>query len=437
MHFPGVPRHTFRLPKPKSRCPFLPNDRSNTREVTNDHHGWTIYTDGDTRVVDGEIFAGRAVISRSPCGRIFVLFGPVITNEAHLAFSGARIHSNNTAEMSSMFEALSFLAPRGPVTHDELSRIFFGSVHAAGKCLGTIQARTHEQLALACQQSMIRAQHRLRLTCNMCLVTVVIGATNAPIMLLPLALWVSSPDTMSPRVGVVTTLTPLYVSMGATASARLLNDYSTIEQMLRRYIGTEFSIGTSHRVLCARCAPHVIYRFVDFFCGSQVSAFSELLLCQQVMDWLSSSASSASSIDDYSRDTMWNPLFELLFFELVNGIVDSYLVDLDLAKIAFLCHFALDLLCYKEEVSVSARWYIGHHCPWNSFFWCGTMASPVTSTCYRTKKIFISDCMQKKSLYPAGKWFPKFTDFRKLVLPSRTLFTSIEIAGVIEVTFHA
>ena len=35
---------------------------------------------------------------------------------------------------------------------------------AAGICLGTIQARTHVQLALAYQQSMIRAQHRLRLT---------------------------------------------------------------------------------------------------------------------------------------------------------------------------------------------------------------------------------------------------------------------------------
>ena len=31
-------------------------------------------------------------------------------------------------------------------------------------CLGTIQGRTHVQLALACQQSMIHAQHRLRLT---------------------------------------------------------------------------------------------------------------------------------------------------------------------------------------------------------------------------------------------------------------------------------
>ena len=48
-------------------------------------------------------------------------------------------------------------------------------------------------------------------------------------------------------------------------------------------------------------------------------------------------------------------MFELLFLKPVNGIVDSYLVDLDLAKIALTCHFALDSLCYKEEVLVSTR----------------------------------------------------------------------------------
>ena len=47
-----------------------------------------------------------------PSWRICVMFGPVITNEAHPAFSGARTHSNNTAEMTAMFEALSFLGPR-------------------------------------------------------------------------------------------------------------------------------------------------------------------------------------------------------------------------------------------------------------------------------------------------------------------------------------
>ena len=59
------------------------------------------------------------------------------------------------------------------------------------------------------------------------------------------------------------------------------------------------------------------------------------------MDRLSSSASTASSIDDYSEHNTWNPLLELLSLKHVNGIVDSYLVDLDLAMIAFSRHFAL------------------------------------------------------------------------------------------------
>ena len=162
-HLPGVPHRSFRLPKPKSRYPHPTNDRSITTERGNDYHRWAIYTDGGTRVVDGEIFAGWCVISRSPRGRIFVLFGPAITNEAHLAFS-ARIHFNNTAETTAMIEALSFLGSRGPVTHDEQSRIYYDSMDAAGICLGTIRACTHVQLALASQQSMIRVQHRLRLT---------------------------------------------------------------------------------------------------------------------------------------------------------------------------------------------------------------------------------------------------------------------------------
>ena len=71
------------------------------------------------------------------------MFGPVITMEAHLAFSDARTHSNNTAEMTAMIEALSFLGPRGPVARDANSCIYCDSKHAAGVCWSTIQARTH------------------------------------------------------------------------------------------------------------------------------------------------------------------------------------------------------------------------------------------------------------------------------------------------------
>ena len=94
------------------------------KKLGHDYHGWAIYTDGGIRVVDGETFAGWGVISRSPPGRIYVMLGPVVTTETHLAFSGARTHSNNTAEMTAMIEALSFLGPRGPVTHDETVTYF-------------------------------------------------------------------------------------------------------------------------------------------------------------------------------------------------------------------------------------------------------------------------------------------------------------------------
>ena len=135
-HIRAVPFQHFRLPKLKNRYPYLPNDRSTTRTRGTDFRGWAIFTNGET-------LAGWGVISRFPLGRFHIMFVPVVTTEAHLAFSGARTHSNNTAEMTVC--------------------IFYDSQHAAGVCLGTIQARTHVQLALACQRSMLCAQHRIRL----------------------------------------------------------------------------------------------------------------------------------------------------------------------------------------------------------------------------------------------------------------------------------
>ena len=123
-HMPAVPRKKFRLPKPKARYRDLPNARSTTRERGNDFQGWAICADGCTRVVNGETLARWCVIAQSPHGRIDIMFGPVITTEAHPAFSGARTHSNNTAEMTTMVEALSFLGPRGPVAHDANSCFF-------------------------------------------------------------------------------------------------------------------------------------------------------------------------------------------------------------------------------------------------------------------------------------------------------------------------
>ena len=52
------------------------------------------------------------------------MFVAVVTTETHLAFSGARTHSNNTAGMTAMIEALSFLGPHGLVARDEQSCIY-------------------------------------------------------------------------------------------------------------------------------------------------------------------------------------------------------------------------------------------------------------------------------------------------------------------------
>ena len=86
-HMPAFPRQNFRLPKPEASFPYLPNARSTTRERGNDYRGWACNTDGGTRVIDGETLAGWCVISRSPQGRIDVMFGPVtLPPEIHAVF---------------------------------------------------------------------------------------------------------------------------------------------------------------------------------------------------------------------------------------------------------------------------------------------------------------------------------------------------------------
>ena len=71
----------------------------------------------------------------------------------------------------------------------------------------------------ACQHSMIRVQHRLRLTMQHVYGHSGIWVTNAPIMLLPLAHLGSFLAVTSPRAGFVIALTPLSVLMAVKTSA--------------------------------------------------------------------------------------------------------------------------------------------------------------------------------------------------------------------------
>ena len=205
-HLPGVPHHNFRLPKVNARYPYLPNARSTTRERGNDYRGWAIYTDGGTRVVDRETHAGWGVVARSRHGRIDIMFGPVVTTEAHLAFSGARAHSNNTAEMTAMIEALSFLGPHGPLALDEQSCIYYDSLHAAGLCLG------RSRLVHMCSwYSLVNGpwcslNANFGSPCNTCMVTVEIWVMN--VLTMPLHLGPSDlpQATTLPLVGFIITL---------------------------------------------------------------------------------------------------------------------------------------------------------------------------------------------------------------------------------------
>ena len=87
---PAFPHQNFR-PKLEARYPDLPNARSITRERGNDYRGWALlYRWWVLALLMVKPLLVGGVISRSLRGRIFVLFGPVITNEAHLAFSGAQ-----------------------------------------------------------------------------------------------------------------------------------------------------------------------------------------------------------------------------------------------------------------------------------------------------------------------------------------------------------
>ena len=120
--------------------------------------------------------------------------------------------------------------------------------------------------------------------CNMCIVKVEICGTNALTTLLPLAQLGSSRAIISAQAGFIVTMTLLYVSMGATASVKLLNDCSTFEQTPRHYTKTGFSIGSLHRDPCVQCA----------FFRVLVSRFS-LVLSSFVL----------LSLDHYSLNKRW------------------------------------------------------------------------------------------------------------------------------------
>ena len=59
---------------------------------------------------------------------------------------------------------------------------------------------------------------------------------------------------------------------------------------------------------------------------------------------------TASSSDERFAHNIWNPMMELLFHAQIGGIFEMFVDEIDLARLALSCHFALDVLCDKESV---------------------------------------------------------------------------------------
>ena len=70
--FPLLSIQNFACTTAKAPYPHHPNARTTTRERGNDFQGWANYTEGSTRLTDGETSAGWGAVARSPHGRIFV-----------------------------------------------------------------------------------------------------------------------------------------------------------------------------------------------------------------------------------------------------------------------------------------------------------------------------------------------------------------------------
>ena len=79
------------------------------RKRGNDFQGWATCTDGRSRLDDGETSGWGALARSSLWKRCHVC--PIITAETH---ANAKVHSNNTAAMSAVVEALSFLDDFNP-----------------------------------------------------------------------------------------------------------------------------------------------------------------------------------------------------------------------------------------------------------------------------------------------------------------------------------
>ena len=70
------------------------------------------------------------------------------------------------------------------------------------------------------------------------------------------------------------------------------------------------------------------------------------------MESPTSCVSTASSSDEGFEHNIWNSFMELPFHVQIGGIFELFADEIDLARTALSCHFAVDLLCDKEGPTI-------------------------------------------------------------------------------------
>ena len=182
-------------------------------------------------------------------------------------------------------------------------------------CLGTVQARTHVQLALVCQRSTLYAQHKLRLSLQH-----VYGHTGN------LGNECADHAAALGSLGLISShnLATRWVRHNFDISA-CCGDCHSISEVLENCVALELK---QHHYL--RIGVSVVF-FIGFFVtlthASQslwfaLSLFPARSFCSSggAMESPTSSVSTAVCSGENFAHNMWNPLLELLFHGQISGV---------------------------------------------------------------------------------------------------------------------
>ena len=77
------------------------------------------------------------------------------------------------------------------------------------------------------------------------------------------------------------------------------------------------------------------------------------MCCTMKSSQTSSDSTDSNSVDSVDQN-IGNPMMEILIHLETGGIFESFVDEIDMARITLSCHFALDLLCYKAGIYESA-----------------------------------------------------------------------------------